>query len=59
MNQKRLVTWLFFVVAALSLIAAFIPLARGGPMNVVFLGTAVVFFVIGVATARRARDGRT
>lgn len=54
MNQKNLGSWLFFGVALLSVIVAFLPLARGGRMNVVFLSVGVVFFVLGMATVRRA-----
>lgn len=57
MKQTRLASGLFFAVAVLSIIAALVPLVQGGTMNVVFLSVAVVFFVLGVVTARKARQG--
>ena len=56
MKQTRIASWGFFAVAVLSMIAAFVPLLRDGRMNVVFLSVAVVFFALGVVTARKARQ---
>jgi hypothetical protein len=47
---------LFFAVGLLSLIAALLPLVRGGRVNVVFLCAAVIFAVLGVAIKRRPVD---
>lgn len=46
---------LFVVVSLLSFIAALIPVLKGEQMNVVFLGTGVVFLVIAIASAKKAR----
>ena len=56
MKQTTLGSTLFFGVALLSAIVAFLPLLRGGRMNVVFLSVAVVFFVLGIAIKRKAAD---
>ena len=44
---------LFAITAALSLIAALLPMLRGRSVNAVFLGAAVVFFIITLAARRR------
>ena len=54
MNQATVGKRLFFAVAVLLLIVAFVPLVRGGRMNVVFFGCAVVFFILGAAAAKQA-----
>jgi len=43
------------VVSLLSFIAALIPVLKGGQMNVTFLGSGVVFLVVGIASAKKAR----
>ena len=43
---------LFGLTAALSLIAALLPLFRGRSVNAVYLGGAVVFFIIALAVRR-------
>lgn len=56
MKQTSVASGLFFGVAVLSIIAALVPLVRGGAMNIVFLGVAVVFFALGIVTVRKARE---
>jgi hypothetical protein len=56
MKQTKVRTSLFFGVAALSVIAALVPLLRGGRLNAAFLGSAVVFFALGVAIARQSGE---
>ena len=58
MKQTTLGSVLFFCVALLSVIVAFLPLVRGGRMNVVFLGVAGVFFVLGLAITRKTANRR-
>jgi hypothetical protein len=53
--MKRSVAWLFFVAAAGSLVAGLVPLLRDRPVNVVFLSSAVLWLVLGVAAKRNAR----
>jgi hypothetical protein len=55
--MKQNVAWLFFVAAAGSLVAGLVPLLRGGPVNVVFLSSAVLWLVLGLAARRNARGG--
>ena len=55
--MKRNVAWLFFVAAAGSLVAGLVPLLRGRPVNVVFLSSAALWLVLGVAANRSARGG--
>lgn len=55
--MKRNVGWLFFVAAALFLVAALVPLLRGRSLNVVFLSSAVLWLVLGLAARRNARGG--
>lgn len=54
MNQKNVGVKLFFFVAAVSVAVAFLPLVRGGRLNVVFLGVAIVFFILGLAARKKA-----
>jgi len=56
MKNTKVASWLFFAVAALSMIAALVPLVKGGPINVVFLSVAVVFFALGIVIARKSRE---
>jgi hypothetical protein len=58
MKNTNVVSWGLFAVAALSMIAALVPLVKAGPINVVFLGVAVVFFALGIVMARKAGERR-
>ena len=53
--MKRNVAWLFFLAAAGSLVAGLVPLLRDRPVNVVFLSSAVLWLVMGVAANRSAQ----
>ena len=53
--MKRNVAWLFFFAAAGSLVAGLVPLLRDRPVNVVFLSSAVLWLVMGVAANRNSR----
>ncbi len=53
-RKSRRAAVLFLVVAMLSLLAAVIPLAKGQPVNVVFLGAAVVWLVVSIVVGRSA-----
>lgn len=59
MKQRKFAKWGFFVAGVLSMVAALVPLLRGQPMNVTFLGVAVVCLVLGVATGRKGAGGHT
>lgn len=54
MGAKNVGFLLFAIAAALSLLAALVPVFRGRSVNAVSLGAAVVFFIIALA-ARRGR----
>ena len=56
MKQGYVATWGFLAVAILSMVAALVPLFKGDAMNVTFLGAGVIFFVVAVVTARKARE---
>ena len=53
MKKGNVASWGFFVAGVLFMVAVLVPLLRGRPMNVTFLGVAVVCLVLGVATARK------
>jgi hypothetical protein len=52
MAKKPIAAWGFFVTAGLSLLAALVPMAKGEPLNAVFLGSAALFLVVGIAVLR-------
>lgn len=58
MNRARVALWMFATVCVLSLVAALIPLLKGKSPNVVALGSAIVWLVIAIATARKSRAAR-
>ena len=55
MKRKTLGTWMFLLVAAISLIAALIPVLKGRPMNVTFFAVGVVWLIIALAVATKTR----
>lgn len=58
MAQRILATWGFIVAGVLFLIAALIPVIRGGNLKPVNFVLAVVFLMLGAAAARKRRgDG--
>ncbi|HET7711493.1 MAG TPA: hypothetical protein VFL80_06150 [Thermoanaerobaculia bacterium] len=56
MRQDKVAIWAFFLAAFLGAVAAFLPLLKGGRMNVTFLAVAVVFFILGLAIARKSGE---
>ena len=52
MKRNNVASWLFILVWVVSMVAALVPLLGGRPINVIFLGVAAVFLVLGVATRR-------
>ena len=48
---------MFFLVAIASMAAAFVPVFRDRPMNVVFFCVGVVWFILGMAMVKKARKG--
>lgn len=55
MTRAKVAVWLFAAVSVLSFIAALIPVLKGEQANAVFLGTGVIWLVIAVAGAKKAR----
>ena len=55
MTRAKVGVWLFASVSVVSFIAALIPVLKGEQANFVFLGNGVLFLVIAVASARKAR----
>jgi hypothetical protein len=53
MTARRTVVWLYWIAALLFLAVALLPIARGDNLNATFLALAVVFFILGMAKARR------
>ena len=58
MTRAQVAVGLFSVTSAISFIAALIPVLKGGSMNVVFLGSGVVFLAIAIANAKRMRSSK-
>jgi hypothetical protein len=48
---------LLLLVAAVNLIAALIPVVKGGSPNVVFLAVAAVFAAVGVVVIKTRKPG--
>jgi hypothetical protein len=55
MTRAKVAVWLFAAVSVLSFGAALIPVLKGEQANAVFLGNGVLFLVIAVASAKKAR----
>ena len=55
--MTRRFSWLFLVAAVLFLVAGLIPLLKGRPVNAVFLSSAVLWLVMGLAARRNAHRG--
>ena len=54
-DPKRFVGLMFVMAAVLAGLAAFLPMMRGRPINVAFLGVGVVFLVLGLARIKSAK----
>jgi len=57
MKRETQGAWMFFLVAVASMVAAFVPVFRDRPMNVVFFCVGVVWFILGMAMVKKARTG--
>jgi hypothetical protein len=55
MTRAKLAVALFAVVSTISFVAALIPVLKGDRMNVVFLGSGVVFLIVAIASAKKSR----
>ena len=55
MTRAKVAAALFGAVSFISFVAALIPLLKGERMNVVWLGIALVWLIIAVASARNTR----
>jgi len=60
-RRERLIAPAGFIAAGvLFVIAAVVPLAKGRPLNAVFIPVGVVFFILGAALWRKVRsDGNS
>lgn len=58
MKQEILIPWLFFLAAAGSMVAAFVPMVKGGPLNVVFFCVGIVWFILGLGMRAKLRKGK-
>ena len=58
MTRAQVAVGLFSVTSTMSFIVALIPVLKGGSMNVVLLGTGVVFLAIAIASAKRLRSSK-
>lgn len=55
MTRAKVAIGLVTITSIISFIAALIPVLKGDPMNVVFLGSGVVFLAVAIAMAKKAR----
>jgi hypothetical protein len=55
MAQPKIAVWGFLLTGVLFVVAALIPLVRGGSLNATFLALSVVFFILGAAVAKKNR----
>ena len=55
MAKKKIPVWSFLIPAAIWLLAAIIPIMKGGRLNTTFFVLALVFAVLGGTLARRKR----
>lgn len=56
MTRAKVAVGLCAATSILSFISALIPVLEGGQMNLLFLGSGVVFLGVAVAIAKRARS---
>ena len=59
MKQPKIAAWGFLVAGILFLVAAVVPLARGGVVNFTFLLLAGVFVVLGTIVGKRSRPNNS
>jgi hypothetical protein len=55
MTRAKVAVWLFAAVSILSFITALILVLKGKQANAVLLGNGVIWLVIAVASAKKAR----
>ena len=56
-SRERLIAPFGFIAAGvLFVIAALVPLAKGGALNTVFIPVGVVFFILGAALLRKVKS---
>jgi succinate-acetate transporter protein len=55
MAQPKVAVRGFLFAAVLFVVVAFLPVVRGGSLNATFLALSVVFFVLGIAVAKKNR----
>ena len=55
-NPKRFVGLMFVMAGVLAGLAAFLPMMRGRPINVAFLGVGVVFLGLGLARIKSTQE---
>ena len=55
MTRAKVAVLFFAAVSTISFIAGLIPALKGERMNVTFLGSGVVFLVIAIVSAKKAR----
>lgn len=56
-QQGKMVTWGIAAVSVLCLVAAVLPLFKGGSLNVTYLGACVVFLIVAIATRGKNQSG--
>lgn len=52
MKKRVSVVWMFFLAAALFLLAGVIPLFRDRPVDAAFLAIAALWFILGLSTMK-------
>ncbi len=58
MKEQALIPWMFFLAAAMSMVAAFVPMFKGGSLNVVFFCVGIVWFILGLGIRAKLRKGK-
>ena len=58
MTRAKVAVGLASFTSIISFIAALTPVLKGGRMNVVFLGSGVVFLAVAIANAKRMRSSK-
>ena len=58
MTRAKVAVGLASFTSIISFIAALVPVLKGGRMNVVFLGSGVVFLAVAIANAKRIRSAK-
>lgn len=56
MMKAKPAVWLFAMASLFSIVAALLPVLKGDPPNVVFLGLGSVSLILSMVIARKARS---